>query len=55
VVVVVAAAAAAAAATTAIANGKTDYSGLNCSRQFPEYKLLLSFPCMQFWLIMCRS
>ena len=30
------------------ANGKTDYSGLNGSRQFPECNLLLSFPCMQF-------
>ena len=31
-----------------IANGKTDYSGLNGSRQFPECNLLLSFPCKQF-------
>jgi len=31
-----------------IANGKTDYSVLNGSRQFPECNLLLSFPCMQF-------
>jgi hypothetical protein len=39
---------AAAAAAAAVGNGKTDYSVLNGSRQFPEFNLLLSFPCMQF-------